>query len=99
MRSILISDNRDSLIGMRMAGIEGYLVETPEETWEQIQNAIKDPNIGMIFLTELAADMVADDLLKFRESSVFPLISIIPDRHGFRKANKITKIINEAIGM
>ncbi len=99
MHSVLISDNRDSLIGMKMAGIDGYMVSNPEECWEITQKQLNDPNIGIVFLTEKAGDMIEEKLVRFREKSIYPLITIIPDRHGFRVPNKITGVIKEAIGM
>lgn len=99
MHSIVLSDNRDSLIGMRMAGIDGFFIKNKEEAWEKIMESVKNPDIGILFITEKIADMVQEQLIEFREKTVFPLITIIPDRHGFRSPNKITKVIREAIGM
>ena len=99
MHSVVISDNRDSLLGMRLAGIDGFLVVEPDETWEVTQKVINDPEVGIVFLTEKAADMVKEQLVAFREKSIFPLITIIPDRHGFEKPNQIVKQIREAVGM
>lgn len=99
MKSVVISDNRDSLIGMRMAGLNGYLIQSPEEADEVIFREIKNPENGILFITEKAADMVRDKLIEFRKKSMFPLITVIPDRHGFTSHNEITKYITEAVGI
>lgn len=101
MKSFLISDNRDSLIGMRMAGIDGVIVDAtdPVETWKITEEKLKSPEVGILFLTEKAADAIREKLLEFRVKSIFPLITVIPDRHGFTSHNEITKYISEAIGM
>lgn len=99
MKSILVSDNRDSLLGMRMAGIDGILINSPEEADEVIFRELKNPDVGIVFITEKAADMVREKLIEFRKKSLFPLITVIPDRHGFTSHNEITSYITEAIGI
>lgn len=99
MKSILVSDNRDSLLGMRMAGIDGILINSSEEADEVIFRELKNPDVGIVFITEKAADMVREKLIEFRKKSLFPLITVIPDRHGFTSHNEITSYITEAIGI
>lgn len=99
MKSFLISDNRDSLIGMRMAGIDGVIVHDEEEAWEEAKKRLYSDEIGILFLTEKVGDMIREKLINFRMKSLFPLITVIPDRHGFTSHNEITKYITEAIGM
>ena len=41
MRSFLISDNKDTWVGMKLAGIDGVIVHTREEILEAIANARK----------------------------------------------------------
>ena len=84
----LISDNIDTLTGMRLAGVDGVMVHTREELRSAIEEAMHDKTVGIILLTE-----------KFGRE--FPdLINEIPDRHGTgRKKDFITSYVNEAIGL
>ena len=50
MRAFLVSDNLDSLVGLRLAGIEGLVARAPEEIERAIQSAIEDPEVGILVL-------------------------------------------------
>ena len=85
MKMYLISDNIDTLTGMRLAGVEGVIVHEHDELKEALERTIADKEIGIILLTE-----------KFGRE--FP--EIIPDRHGTgRRPDFITSYVNEAIGL
>ena len=52
MKMYLISDNIDTLTGMRLAGVEGAVVHKREELKEELDKALADKTIGIILLTE-----------------------------------------------
>ena len=47
----LISDNIDTLTGMRLAGVEGVIVHEHDELKEALERTIADKEIGIILLT------------------------------------------------
>lgn len=100
MRFYLISDNNDTRVGMRLAGIEGVVVHEKEETVRALTEAMEQDDIAVILITEhlvaLCRDLVDD--LKLHRSR--PLIVEIPDRHGNGRAkDSITRYVREAIGI
>ena len=52
MKSFLISHNEDAIIGLMLAGIEGVLAKYKEETHKYFEEAVEDPEIGIIIITE-----------------------------------------------
>ena len=40
MKAFIVSDNHDSLVGMRLAGIQGCLVHTADEAFAAIDRAL-----------------------------------------------------------
>ena len=52
MKMYLISDNVDTLTGMRLAGVDGIVVHERDELKEAIEKAMSDPEIGIVLLTE-----------------------------------------------
>ena len=46
MKMYLISDNVDTLTGMRLAGVDGIVVHERDELKEAIEKAMSDPEIG-----------------------------------------------------
>ena len=47
MRFYLISDNMDTLTGMRLAGIEGEVVHDPESVEKALNTAMAAEDIGL----------------------------------------------------
>lgn len=100
MKSFLISDNRDTFVAMRLAGISGVIVHEREEILEALNKALSDKNIGIIILTELILEKIHNEVMELKLKRKYPLIVEIPDRHGQRREdNYITRYINESVGI
>ncbi len=100
MKIYLISDNLDTLTGMRLAGVEGVLVHGKEELKEALEGAISDKNIGILLLTERFGREFPEMIDNVKLNHKTPLIIEIPDRHGTgRKPDFITSYVDEAIGL
>lgn len=100
MRFELISDNTDTLVGMRLAGITGVIARTPEEVENAVDSAIKKDDVAIILITEKLVEMCKDYVYNLKNTCQKPLIVEIPD--GKSKTNKkdaITGYIKEAIGL
>ncbi|MDD8049381.1 MAG: V-type ATP synthase subunit F [Thomasclavelia sp.] len=100
MRFYLLSDNVDTLMGLRLVGIEGEVVHKRREFLELLEEKLKDESIGIILITtnliELAPDVISEIKLKQQK----PLLVEIPDRHGNSKIGEtIDKYVSEAIGV
>lgn len=52
MKMYLISDNRDTYTGMRLAGVEGVIVHERQELKEALEAVFQDREIGIVLLTE-----------------------------------------------
>ena len=96
MRYFVISDNTDTQVGLRLAGVEGVLARTREEGLAAIDEALADPTIGILLITEGLAEQCAAPL---KMDGHTPLVVEIPDRYGSRKKDSITRYIREAIGV
>ena len=100
MKAFIVSDNHDSLVGMRLAGIQGCLVHTADEAFAAIDRALKIPDLAILAVTEKVAEMAPDVIQQLRERGDLPLVVEIPDRHGTgRRSDFITAYVNEAIGI
>lgn len=99
MRYYVISDNTDTHVGLRMAGIEGVVARSREEALAALDEALADSTIGILLITESLAELCADRLAPLKMSGRTPLIVEIPDRHGVRNKDAITRYIREAIGV
>ena len=100
MRSFFISDNHDTWVGMRLAGIDGVLLHEREEVLEALKTAMLDSTIGIIILTEKIVDLAPDIIMEYKIKNKKPLIIEIPDRHGTTwGADVITSYIRDSVGI
>ena len=100
MRSYLISDNMDTFVGMRMAGIEGIVLHEKDEIIRKIKELKKDKEIGIIIITEKIGFLILDEVNKIKLSKGRTILIEIPDRHGMLGgSDSILRYVKEAIGI
>ena len=100
MKYFLISDNVDTLTGMRLAGVEGILVRSRDQVKKALEDAVSDKDNGILLLTESLGKQYPDLVRITRTDHKMPLLIEIPDRHGTgRRPDFITAYVNEAIGL
>lgn len=100
MKSFVISDNRDTWVGMRLAGMNGIIAHEKEEVLSAIKEAMADEEIGIIILTEKIVDLATEEIMDLKLRRARPLIIEIPDRHGTsRGSDVITNYIRESVGI
>ena len=96
----LISDNIDTLTGMRLAGVDGVVAHERQELRKEMEAAMNDKTIGILLLTEKFGREFPDLVNEMKLGRTMPLLIEIPDRHGTgRKKDFITSYVNEAIGL
>lgn len=100
MRFYLISDNVDTRIGMRLAGIDGVVVHEREEVKEKLLEAMEDKNNAVILITEKLVNMCSEMVHDLKLNRKSPLILEIPDRHSTSDITEnISRYIESAIGL
>ena len=100
MKMFLISDNVDTLTGMRLTGVEGAIARSREEFSLEIESVLNDKSIGVLVVTEKLAAQFSDIVNQVKSTYKLPLIVDIPDRYGTTKKNNfISEYVNEAIGL
>lgn len=100
MKFFLISDNHDTSIGMRMAGVEGVIVHEAREVEDALKTACADKEIGLILITAKLMDMCRQTVYEQKLHGSTPLIVEVADRHGDGKVtDSITRYVSEAVGI
>ena len=56
MKFFLISDNNDTLMGMRLAGIQGVIAHTRDEVLTELYKVIEDESVAIILITTLCIE-------------------------------------------
>lgn len=100
MRMYLLSDNVDTLMGMRMSGVDGVVLHEQDLLRDKLSELMEDDGIAVILITEKLISMIRDTVNELKLSRSRPLIIEIPDRHGSGSiGNTITRYVKDAIGV
>lgn len=100
MRFYLLSDNIDTLMGMRLAGIDGKVVHGPQEVAKALDEAMETENVGIVLMTEIAMKQCPEKVMDYKLNRATPLIVEIPDRHATANiSDTISKYLAEAVGI
>lgn len=100
MKMYLISDNVDTLTGLRLAGIEGVVAHKEKEVNDALLYVVSCSDIGILLITEKLAKQFPEFIKEIKLKYDKPLIVEIPDRHGSgRSKDFITSYVSDAIGL
>ncbi|MGN0680303.1 MAG: V-type ATP synthase subunit F [Oscillospiraceae bacterium] len=100
MKFYLISDNVDTQMGMRLAGIEGVVAHTEKEVNDALDFALSDKEIAVVLMTEKLVSLCHDRVYDLKLNCRQPIIVEIPDRHGNSNViNAIGSYVEDAIGV
>lgn len=100
MKAYLISDNVDTFVGLKVAGIDGVVLKDKVSILNELNKLKSNKDIGIIIMTEKAAALVEDKVKEMKLAKSTPLIVEIPDRHGTIKGDDyILNYVKESIGL
>lgn len=99
MKYFLIG-GEDAVLGFGMVGVEGRVAEDAESASHALEEALSDREVGIIIITEPAADLVRERVDEYVFSRSFPLIVEVPDREGHGEDRPgLKELVNQAIGI
>lgn len=99
MKFFCVADE-DTVRGFRLAGVEGEAVAAAAEAERAIRHAVRQPDLGILILTDaVAADVreLVDDIRMNRDR---PLIVEVPGPEGPMPGRKtLRQLVQEAVGI
>lgn len=100
MKFYLISDNVDTVVGLRLAGIPGEVVHGEEEFRAALASAMDAEDNGVILITQKLVSLSRDYIYDLKLNRTHPLIVEIPDRHGGAGvSDAMLGYVREAVGI
>lgn len=100
MRYFVIASATDTLVGLRLAGVEGVEAHDRDQALAALNRALERKDIGILLVSESLAQLCQDVLEPLKLSCRTPLVVEIPDRtSGGRSSDSIARYINEVLGI
>jgi len=98
VRLYVIGDE-DTVVGFRMAGVDGVVVENAEEASRALQQAEREVEVVVIVPEQVAA-WVRPDIDRIRYSDDMPLVVEVPGPGGpTGEAPSLYRLVREAVGI
>jgi V/A-type H+/Na+-transporting ATPase subunit F len=92
--------DEDTVNGFRYAGVEGRVVNTPEEALEALTERVESGGGGIVIITDEIARTIEDEVNELRFGSSGPLIVQIPGPSGpAENRPDLAGMIREAMGV
>ena len=90
----------DTLRGFQLAGVEGRAVTVAGEAATALRDAMQDPGIGILILTDVVAAEIREQVDTIRLEHDRPLIVEIPGPEGPMPGRKtLRQLVQEAVGI
>lgn len=100
MKFFLLTDNIDTLMGMRLVGIEGVVIHEKNEVLSELDKAVNNKEYAILLITTKLVDLCPDVISELKLKLTKPIIVEIPDRHGSANIGEsIDKYVSDAIGV
>ncbi len=100
MKFFLLTDNIDTLMGMRLVGIEGVVVHERAEVLAELDKAVNNKEFAVLLITSKLVDKAPEVISELKLKLQKPIIVEIPDRHGGGEVGaSIDDYVSEAIGV
>ena len=99
MKFYCVADE-DTVRGFRLAGVAGRVVVTPDQAAAAVDEAIAQPEYGILILTEKVAAGIRQQVDAVRLERDHPLIVEIPGPEGPQPGRKsLRQFVQEAVGI
>ena len=99
MKVVVIAD-QDTVIGFSLAGVQGMIVNTEEETRKAFDEVTQSDEVGILLITERVAQMIREKVDNWIVGGGQPLIVEIPDSEGPLEGRRTPhEFVKSAIGV
>lgn len=99
MKSYLLTESKDTLVGMRLAGIKGEQVNSKVHLLTCIREKMADKETGILMITSKVVDLAREEIMSKKLASKDMLIIEIPSAEQSFDKDYITRYIRESIGV
>lgn len=97
---ILVIGNQEAVLGFSLAGVQGEVAETVEETNQALDKALSSTEIGIVLVTQEVSRLIQSRMDQLQRRSTIPLVVEIPGPEGVRPDQpSLSDVVLRAIGV
>ena len=99
MKFFVLSDKPDVYLGMRLAGMDGAVVEDRNEALDWIREIVAAKEVGILLITGELMDRCEPELTAIRQENRIPVMTRISDRSGESATKGLERYVHESLGI
>lgn len=97
---VLVIGHLEAVLGFSLVGVHGQAVSTAEEANQALDNALSDPDVGIVLVTDDVADLIQARMDQLMLRSTVPLVVEIPGPAGPRPGRPtLSEVVKRAVGV
>ena len=98
MKIFLLTSDEDTLTGLRLAGVDGTLVNSKEEFISKAESVIQDSDTAVLFVGSALSQMYPDVFPALRKNTG-TVITEIPDMNGAGRKSSVAAYVKDTVGI
>lgn len=99
MKSVVLANQKETIVGLRLAGIKGILIKDVNEVIPQVKALIDDPSVGTIMITQALFKANQEELLEIKLKLKEKMIIKIPGFNEKMEESLIYDHIRNSVGL
>jgi len=97
---VMVIGHPQAVLGFSLVGVQGLPAATAAQANEALEKAFSTPEVGMILVTEEAANLIGPKMDQLRLRSTIPLVVEIPGPGASQsKRPTLNEVVFRAIGV
>lgn len=99
MRSVVLADQKETIVGLRLAGIKGILIMDSQEVVPKVKKLMNDASVGTIMITQGLFKENQAELLEIKLDLKEKMIIKIPGFNEKMEESLIYDHIKDSVGL
>ena len=78
LMKVITVGSRVFVTSFQLAGVQGKIVESPEDAFDEIKKLYNDSDVGLVLVSDDLTEKINDQLTKLRAEKSTPLVFALP---------------------
>jgi len=96
---IVTLGSRIFVTSFQLAGVQGVIVDSPQNALSEIKKLADDPDVGLVLVSEDISTPISTDLTKLRATRSKPLIFSLPSAGSEKQEVDYRKMLKTILGV
>lgn len=96
---IVTIGSRIFVTSFQLAGVQGIVVDSPQNAFSEIKKLSDDPEVGLVLISEDMSTPISTELTKLRATKSKPLIFALPASGSEKKEVDYRKMLKTILGV